>query len=70
MSAAFLNPEIFVADAVLGDVAIDDAELDDDDAVVEPAEGPNVDAEEAETLGLDDAKMLDCDGSVTVAFAE
>lgn len=57
--ATFTKPELFVAAAVLADVVGDEGEFDDDDAAVEPAEGPDVDAEEAETLACDAAKLLD-----------
>jgi len=68
--AVFLYPELFVADVAVVDVAKDDGEFDDSNAEVELVEEPDVDAEEAEPLGVDAAKLLDWDVSVTVAFAE
>lgn len=65
--AVFLYPELFVADVAVVDVAKDDGEFDDSNAEVELVEEPDVDAE---PLGVDAAKLLDWDVSVTVAFAE
>lgn len=70
MVAVFLYPELVVADVALVGVARDDGELDDDNAEVELVEEPDVDADKAEPLGVDAAKLLDCDGSVTAVFAE
>ncbi len=71
MLIPFLNPELFVADATLGDVAEDEGgDLDGDDVAVDPAETLEVEADGAEPLDVDAAELLDCEVAVAVAFTE
>ena len=50
MLAILLNPELFVADAALGGVAEDEEAVVDDVVVVELADDPSVDVEDAAPL--------------------